>query len=296
MTERIWRVVEILDTSRRFLEEKGIENPRGNAEALLGKVLKLPRIELYLQHDRPLTGAEIDRLRELLRRRARHEPLQLLLGTLDFAGAKITVQPGVLIPRPETEELVEKVFALFSQRTAEAMRVLDIGTGSGCIAVALARRWPNAFVDAVDVDYESVRLAARNADDNGVGERVNALLADVLADKFPDSMRTPYDLVISNPPYIAEKDFQSLAPEIREHEPKRALVAGSDGLRFYRRIAELMPEILKPQGRLALEIGYDQSRAVIEIFLDLTESLEAHEDLAGIRRFIFAHLRDRQIP
>lgn len=288
MTERTWTVIEILDTARRYLEEKDIENPRGNAEALLCRVLNLPRIELYLRHDRPLTGAETNAYRELLRRRVRREPLQLILGSVEFAGVRIEVRPGVLIPRPETEELVEFATAGISKAPDSLPRVLDLGTGSGCIAIALAARFPALTADAVDDDYDALQLAACNAQLNNVDERVRTVLCDLFAPRLLDILSPPYDLVISNPPYVAEMDFDSLAPEIRDHEPKHALAAGENGLAFYRRIGELVPQLLRPGGLLALETGFGQSTQVAMLFRDSMESVAVHNDLAGVPRILIA--------
>lgn len=288
MTERTWTVIDILNTARRYLEEKDIENPRGIAEALLCRVLNLPRIELYLRHDRPLSITETDAYRELLKRRIRHEPLQLILGSIEFAGVRIEVRPGVLIPRPETEELTELTVAEITKSTLSMRRVLDLGTGSGCIAVALAKRFPELTVDAVDVDYNAVQLATYNARLNAVSDRMQTLLCDMLAPRLFDYITPPYDVVISNPPYVAEEDFDSLAPEIRDHEPKQALTAGADGLKFYRRIASIAPQFLQPGGMLAVEIGIGQSMPVASLIRTTMQAVTVHNDLAGIPRFILA--------
>ncbi|RPH93013.1 peptide chain release factor N(5)-glutamine methyltransferase [candidate division KSB1 bacterium] len=289
MSERVWKVVEILSTARQFLEEKGIENPRGNAEALLGKVLNLPRIELYLQHDRPLSDDEVAAFRDFLRRRVHHEPLQLILGSVEFCGVNLEVRPGLLIPRPETEELAE--IAILSLREANLnreIRVLDIGTGTGCLAIAIASALPYVRVDAVDADYEAVRCAAQNAQNNGVAERVNPILADLFTPRFTSSLAPPYDLVVSNPPYVTEAEYPELPPEVRNHEAKHTLVAEQNGLAFYRRIAELLPQLLKPKGLLIVEIGHGQNAAVSNIFSELPCRINVRSDMAGIPRIITA--------
>jgi release factor glutamine methyltransferase len=292
MSDRVWTVKEILDTARRYLEEKGIENPRGNAEALLGRALNLPRIELYLQHERPLAEAELSAFRELLKRRARHEPLQIIVGSVEFAGVRIEVQPGVLIPRPETEELTEHVAAQLVPLTSAPLRILDLGSGSGCIAIALAKRFPLLMVDAVDADFEAVRLTSRNAQANGVGERVRALLCDVFAPRFLSSIAPPYDVVVSNPPYVTEEEYESLSAEIRDHEPKRALVAGEDGLAFFRRLAGLLPDLLRPGGLLAVEIGIRQGAAVASLFCEALETVSVLRDMAGSPRIVTGKMRN----
>lgn len=291
MSDRVWTVKDLLDTARRYLEEKDIENPRGNVEALLGKALNLPRIELYLQHERPLTDSELGVFRELLRRRAKREPLQLILGSVEFCGVRIEVRPGVLIPRPETEELTERLIALLAQSANSPLRILDLGSGSGCIAVALAKRFSSTVVDAVDVDFEAVRLTSHNAEANGVGERVRALLCDVFLPRFLNSVTPPYDVVVSNPPYVTGKDYASLAAEIRDHEPKRALTAGEDGLMFHRRITKLLPELLTLRGTLMLEIGETQGAAVREMIERVMQEVCVERDLSGHDRFVTGKLR-----
>jgi release factor glutamine methyltransferase len=286
MSERVWTAVEILNAARHYLEQKGIENARGDAEALLGKTLHLPRIELYLQHDRPLTAEEISDFRELLRRRARREPLQLLLGQVEFCGVTLEVVPGLLIPRPETEELAERVISELRSGTPATCRVLDIGTGTGCLAVAIAAQIPQADVDAVDVDFEAVRCAERNAARNGVSNRVRALLVDLFSPRFETMVRPPYDAVVSNPPYVSESDATQLPPEVRNHEARHALIAPEAGLAFYRRIVELIPALLGPGGLLAVEIGYGQVQPVTEMLRGRLDGLTLHNDVTGIPRIV----------
>jgi release factor glutamine methyltransferase len=287
MSDRVWTLIEILSTAHQYLEEKGIESARRNAEAMLGKAVGLARIDLYLQHDRPLTPAQVAAFRELLRRRAQHEPLQLILGTVDFYGVTLEVLPGLLIPRPETEELAEYVASEMSN-SANVLpcRMLDIGTGTGCLAVSIAARVPHVVVDAVDVDFEAVRCTNRNAVMNGVEARVRGILADVFSDRFLSCVTPPYDVVVSNPPYVSESEFAGLPPEIRDHESRHALLAGENGLAFYRRIFDLLPTLLKPDGLLALEIGAAQGLAVEEIFQSQLMSVEVRKDLSGLPRII----------
>ncbi|MBU0508070.1 peptide chain release factor N(5)-glutamine methyltransferase [bacterium] len=286
MTERVWTVAEILKTTACYLEEKGAEGARRSAELLLGKVLALPRIELYLQHDRPLTEDEVAALRRLVQRRARREPLQYILGEVDFCGLTIEVSPGLLIPRPETEEL-----ALFAARTLGAinnrpLRALDIGTGTGCLAVAMAVQVADLSVDAVDVDFEACTCAHRNAAHHGVGNRVRVFHADLFSPRFMSKIESPYDAIVANPPYVTAAEHRDLMPEVRGHESRRALVAGANGLAFYHRIAELLPELLKPEGRFAIEIGHGQEQAVAAIMGEVSHSIEVRADISGIPRIV----------
>jgi len=287
MRPQSWTVVELLNTTSSFLAEKGIESPRRNAELMLGKVLVLPRVELYLQYDRPLKETELAAFRELVRRRSRREPLQQILGVVEFCGLTLDVPPGVLIPRPETEELVAHVVReIRSTPGLTAPRVLDLGCGSGCIAVALAVELPNAQVDAVDVDYEALRCTAKNAERHGVSGRVRTIRADVLDERFIAMVSPPYDVVISNPPYVTDAEYTTLAPEVRDYEPRHALAGGKDGMRFYRRIAELTPTLLRPGGMVALEIGADQSDAVLGLLRGALGNAVVHADMAGLPRII----------
>lgn len=287
MSDRAWTLIEILNTAHRFLDEKGIESPRRNAESLLGKVMGLARIELYVQHDRPLSPKQVAGFRELLRRRARHEPLQLLLGTVEFFGVTLEVTPGLLIPRPETEELAEVVTReILHHSDGSSLRMLDIGTGTGCLAVSIAARVPTIRVDALDADFEAVRCTSRNAMMNGVADRVRTILADLFSERFLTCVAPPYDVVVSNPPYVTEREYAGLAAEVREHEARHALVAGDNGLAFYRRIADLLPALLKPGGLLAVEIGATQGEAVTDILQTTLDAVTVRNDLEGHPRIV----------
>ncbi|HEY3296051.1 MAG TPA: peptide chain release factor N(5)-glutamine methyltransferase [bacterium] len=291
MSDQVWTLMEILKTAHRYLEEKGIESPRRNAEAMLGKVMGLARIDLYLQFDRPLSAEQVAAFRDLMRRRARREPLQLILGAVEFCGVTLDVFPGLLIPRQETEELADWVASEISKLPAGTpLRMLDIGSGTGCLSVAIAARVPTLTVDAVDIDFEAVRCTSRNAEANGVGERVQGILADVFSERFITLLSPPYDVMVSNPPYISESEFAGLDPEVRDHEAKHALVAADNGLAFYRKIAGLLPTLLRPDGLLAVEIGSTQGRAVAEILQPALTSVSVRQDIAGLPRIVTGRL------
>lgn len=281
-------LIEFLHTAREYLQARGVENPRGDAERLLGKTLSMPRLQLYLQHDRQLSQAEIAEYRKLITRRGKREPLQLIVGNVEFAGARIAVQPGLLIPRPETEELAEYAVEWVSKNPNRPVRVLDIGTGTGCLAISIATRVTDAFVDAVDIDPAAVRCARENAGLNQVSGRVRVLMADVFAAALPDMIQPPYDMIVSNPPYVAEADYHHLAPEIRGFESKQALVAGDDELMFYSRYAALLPALLRPGGLLAVEIGHNQAERVKKIFSGIGEEISVRDDMAGVPRIVAA--------
>ncbi|MBI5059504.1 peptide chain release factor N(5)-glutamine methyltransferase [candidate division KSB1 bacterium] len=281
------RLIDLLNLARGYLQEKGVDNPRGDAESLLGKALGLPRIQLYLQHDRPLSEAEVAAFRDLLRRRGKREPLQLILGEVEFCGVRLEVLPGLLIPRPETEQLANMVGDQIRRSAGgETVRVLDIGCGTGCIAVALARGDARVAVDAVDIDYEALRCTTRNAARNDAAERVHVRHADVMNPRFAELVVPPYDWVVSNPPYIPVADFETLQPEVKLHESARALVAGATGVEFYHRIAELLPLLLRAGGRFAMEIGFGQAERVAEIFRPAAGQFTIERDLAGIPRML----------
>jgi len=295
MSERVWTLIEILNTAHHYLEEKGIESARRNAEALLGKAVGLARIDLYVQHDRPLTSAQVAIFRELLRRRAQREPLQLILGTVDFYGVTLEVVPGLLVPRPETEELADYVTSeISSYAEGSPLRMLDIGTGTGCLAVSIAARVPHVEVDAVDSDFEAVRCTNRNAAVNDVEERVHGILSDAFSERFMSCVTPPYDVVVSNPPYVSESEYAALAPEIRGHEARHALIANDNGLAFYKRIAGLLPNLLRPGGLLAVEIGATQGQAVAEILQSNLVSVAVRNDLSGLPRIVTGRRKQEQ--
>lgn len=251
-----WTILKVLTWTKGYLAEKGVENARLEAEWLLCAATGLDRVGLYVNYEKPLTDAELAGCREMVSRRARREPLQYILGSQDFCGLDFEVAPGVLIPRHDTEVLVEEAI----RRAPAATTVLDIGVGSGCIAIALARSLSAATVNGVDRSPEALELAQRNADRNGA--RV-FLFEGSLFEPFRDQR---FDLIVSNPPYIPTADLETLQPEVRDFEPRGALDGGRDGLDFYRLIVPAAPEHLNPCGWLMVEIGIDQAFAVKELF------------------------------
>jgi release factor glutamine methyltransferase len=254
--KEIWTVLKVLTWTRGYLAEKGVENARLEAEWMLCAVLGLDRVGLYVNFDQPLTESELALFRGMVARRARREPLQHILGTQEFMGLEFAVTPAVLIPRHDTEVLVEEIV----KRAAPASRILDIGVGSGCIAVALVKSLPQAEVWGVDKSPEALVLAERNAVQHGV--RVT-LFEGSLFEPFPGQR---FDLVVSNPPYIPTGDLENLQPEVRDFEPRSALDGGADGLDFYRLIIPAAPGYLSPGGWLLFEAGIDQAGAVLALF------------------------------
>lgn len=251
-----WTIRRVLDWTKGYLTEKGVENARLETEWLLSAALGLDRVGIYVNFDKPLNTDELSVVRGLVARRAKREPLQYILGTQEFRGLDFVVTPAVLIPRHDTEVLVEEAL----RRAPHAATVLDIGVGSGCIAVALAKQLPDAQVWGVEQSPEAIALAQRNAERNGV--RVT-LFEGSLFEPFADQR---FDLIVSNPPYIPTADLETLQPEVREYEPRAALDGGPDGLDFYRIIVPAAPEHLNPGGWLMVELGIGQAEAVLGMF------------------------------
>ena len=277
-------VLEIIKRTTEFLATKGVASPRLNAELLLGHVIGRRRMQLYLEFERPLTAAELDRLRPLVRRRGQQEPLQYVLGEAEFRGLRLKVDRRALIPRPETELLVELVHT-WADTQAPVLRALDLGTGSGAIAAALATLWPGAAVVAAERCPEALALARENFAALGLEGRIQP----VAATWFDGVPPGPYDAIVSNPPYLTAAEVAATAPEVREHEPRAALEASEEGLADLRAILEAAPGYLRPGGLLALETGCDH-RAALCARLQAAgfQSVAAHQDLTGRDRFILA--------
>lgn len=280
-------LLDILNSADVYLKRKNIKSSRLNAELLLAYVLKCKRMDLYLSYDRPLKKNEIDLYRELLLRRSKFEPLQYIVGRIEFYGIDLEVNNSVLIPRPETELLVEEILSSYSHSIQ--LRILDIGCGSGNISIALAKHLPNSKLDAIDISNSAIELAKRNAQINSVANQIQFICKDAFS-SF-DYSAFQYDIVVSNPPYVPLKDFDELEPELKLFEPKIALTDGKDGLTFYRRISEVSSKILKPLGKLFLEIGYGQSDDVRKILLaNGFKSVNVKKDYSGIERIIIGEL------
>lgn len=251
--EERWTIRSVLEWTRGYLAEKGIENARLETEWLLCAALGMDRVGLYVNFDKPLNQAELAACRGLVARRARREPLQHILGTQEFMGLEFEVVPAALIPRHDTEVLVEEAL----RRAPGARTVLDIGVGSGCITVILAKSLPAARVCGVEKSPEALVLARRNAERHGV------LISFVEGSLFEPLADQRFDLIVSNPPYIPTADLDTLQPEVRDFEPRAALDGGPDGLDFYRLIVPAAPAHLTPGGWLLVEVGIGQAEAVL---------------------------------
>ena len=282
-------VLEVIQRSTEFLQRKGIDSPRLNVELLLGHALKVPRLRLYLDFERQLTDSQLDAIRELVKRRAGREPLQHIVGSTSFCGLELIVNPDVLIPRPETEVLAERAWQFLRARSREPagpLTALDIGTGSGCLAIALAHHVPGAQIDAVDLSEAALAVARENAARHQVLDRVHFFHGNGFA---PIPAEKRFDLVVSNPPYIPSSEIAHLAPEVRDHDPRLALDGGADGLDVLRRLAVEAPAYLKPGGGLMCEFGDGQGEAVSRLFSVQQWVVEmVVPDLSGRARILVA--------
>ena len=251
-------LLEIVKKTTDFLSAKGVENPRLNAELLIGHALSLSRMQLYLQFERPVTEPELEEIRPLVKRRSQREPLQYILGETEFFHLKLKTDRRALIPRPETEHLCE----LITQRLpAPPATILDLGTGSGAIALGLAAFYPHAAVTALDVSEAALDLARENAGALGLAGRLRLLRSDWFATLEPDDR---FELIVANPPYLTEQETATAMPEVRGHEPLVALASGADGLAALTRIITEAPRFLVETGLLALETGLDQQTVLRE--------------------------------
>lgn len=257
---RTLTVGEILPLSTRFLKERGSESPRLDAELLVADALGVRRLDLYLAPERPLTPGETDALREAIRRRGRGEPIAYIRGRRDFFGLEIAVSPAVLIPRPETETLVDAAIGWVRDRALETPRIVDVGTGSGAIACALAANLPGARVDATDVSADALAVAARNVTAHGLAERIRLVACDLMSGL--DDGDAP-DLVVSNPPYVAESDRPLMDDGVLRFEPHGALFSGADGTDATFALIESARTRLRPGGALIVEVGTPAQRALV---------------------------------
>ena len=283
--EELWTVLRMMEWSGEYLEAKGIARGRLDAEHLLAHVLGLARLELYLQFDRPLVAAELDRYRPLLKRRAKREPLQYILGRAAFRELDLEVDGRVLIPRPETEILLDEVLEWARAHAGAQARGLDVGTGSGAIALSLVLEGPFELVVATDTSEAALEIARCNAEAAGLSGKVEFRLGSYFA---PVSEAEVFDLVVSNPPYVAEGEAPALEPEVREWEPGDALFAGPDGLVALRAIVAGAGLRLRPAGLLALEVGVGQAGPVVAMLEDTGEYVDVRvrRDLTGRERMV----------
>ena len=259
-------VLESIQKGTEFLAKKGVESPRLQVELLLAHLLKLPRMKLYLNFERPLTAPEVNGFRELVVRRGHREPLQHIVGSTSFCGLELVVNRHALVPRPETEILAELGWQFLNQlpaRNSQPSTALDFGTGSGCLAIALAAKCPDAQVWAMDISVEALELAKQNAERHRATTGIRFVRSDGFT-ALPPEIR--FNLIISNPPYVPSAEIGTLQPEVRDYDPRCALDGGPDGLACFRRLAAEGQPFLKPGGRIMLEFGDGQIEGTREIF------------------------------
>jgi release factor glutamine methyltransferase len=277
----IMTVLEVLQSSTAYFKKHAIENPRLNAEHLLAHVLGRKRIELYLEFERELGEAELAPLRELVRRRGQGEPLQHLLGTIEFCGRTFVCDQRALVPRPETEQLIELLIA-DCRLLIGAGKILDVGTGSGVIAITLALSFPQAEVHASDVSEDALALARENAERLGSLQRIHFVRSNLL-----DNVDGMFDVIVANLPYISTADRTKLAPEVL-HDPTVALFGGERGDESIRQLIEEASGHFRPGGLLALEIGNEQSASLLQLLAEKNyHDIEARKDYSGTPRFLF---------
>ena len=273
-------VLEVLQATTAYFKKHGVESPRLNAEHLLAHVLERKRIELYLEFESVLTESELAPLRNLVKRRSEGEPLQHLLGTTEFCGLTFLCDRRAMVPRPETEELVELVESKIENRE---LRIVDVGTGSGVIALTLAVKFPEAEILAVDISDDALALAQENAARVKLTDRVRFLKSNLL-----ENVEGCFDVIVANLPYISIADRQSLSREVL-HDPEVALFASAQGDELVRELIAQAPSQLRPGGMLALEIGIGQSEPLLSALAETNyRDISFKNDYSGVKRFLFA--------
>lgn len=281
-----WTIKSLLDWSQNYFQTKGIESARLDSELLLSHTLKLERMQLYLQFDRPLSSEELKTYKALIQRRSQLEPVAYILEEKEFFSRNFHVNPNVLIPRPDTEVLIEKILE-HTQKDLPT-KALEIGSGSGCIAVTLLCENPNLEMHAIDKSPEAITVTKQNAEQHDVATRLQTTTCDFLTDS--QKLDIPQlDFIVSNPPYISEPEFQKIDAGIKEFEPYLALHGGDDGLNFYPAIAAFGKSHLKENGFVAVEMGEEQGPAVKKIFQDHNyRKIEIHKDYGNHDRVVLA--------
>jgi len=296
MTEanKAWTIRDLLNVTSDYLKRKDIEAPRLNAEVLLAHLLGLSRVQLYLRFDQPLNEQEVSRYRVLIKRRLNREPTQYITGSQEFWSLDFEVGPAVLIPRPESELLVEMALSLYREGRipqTDQLRLLDLCTGCGALAVALAREIPDAAVWATDISEEALAIARRNAAKHNVTSRMEFMTGNLCEPSLARNLT--FDLIVSNPPYIRSDDFDDLPPEVRMHEPRLALDGGKEGMVYIERILRIGPDCLRPGGWVLVEMDPEQTSNALELIKETGqyEEWERAEDYSHRYRVVAARRR-----
>lgn len=275
-----------------FLQEAGSKDPQFEAELFLRDLLNMDRTTFLVSMPDPIEGEVVEKLAALCQRRANYEPIQYMLGSQEFYGREFMVAPGVLIPRPETEILIEQVIRYAKQiwpDTTRSLEVVDIGTGSGAIPITLASEQPQWRVSTVDISPEAIAIASQNAKSLGVEKQVRFLQGDLVEPLLLE--KAQLDILVSNPPYIPSADIEELDKEVREFEPRLALDGGADGLDFYRRICGALPKLMRPTALVGFEVGIHQARDVASLLQSIgqMQHVKIIPDLAGIERVVIGY-------
>jgi release factor glutamine methyltransferase len=273
---------EIKERTETFFKEKGVPDAKLDTDILIAHSLDIKRLDIYLDLDRPLTEAQLTDLRPLVKRRASREPLQYIIGNTEFYGLTLKVDPRALIPRHETEELIDLIVR---RQETPPKRILDLGTGSGAIALALASKYEDAEVTATDQSEKAITLAKENAGALNLSSRVTFIRGSWF-EPLDESAR--FDLIVSNPPYLTEAEMHTAEPEVIGHEPRSALASGQEGLDDLRLLLESVSSYLAEGGLLALETGIGQADAIKSMALKVSLHGQSAEDLSGRRRFFLA--------
>lgn len=296
----MWTSLKLIQWTADYFQKKEVPNPRLDAEILLAHALKCTRVDLYTQHEKKVGEKDLAKFKALVERRAKREPLQYIIGETEFYGLKIQVTPDVLIPRPETELLVEEALKtspptpLLSKERGAAERrsgevsILDIGTGSACIAIALAKNLPEAAIVATEYSKEALETARENIGHHGLKDRIRLILSDIAPWKQFEAEGRQFDLIVSNPPYIPTDEFPTLQPEVRDFEPRKALDGGPEGLSIIRKILREAPDFIKSNGLLLMEIGENQAEILRREWTTYPsfKPLPFQKDYSGIERIL----------
>lgn len=285
-----WTIEKLLGWMVGYFTEKNIDSPRISAELLLSQIMGMKRIELYMHFQKPVEKQQLDNLHKLVKRAANNEPIAYLVGKTEFYSLEIQVSSDCLIPRPETEMLTERAIEFLRDRSSKSGLVCDLCTGSGCIALAIAKNVSDAQIIATDISDAALSIAEKNIEAHKLQDRIHLLCGDLFDPLIPQLDTEKFDLITCNPPYITSDEFLTLDKNVRDYEPKSALLAGTDGLDVYRRICQRIDEFLKPDGCLMLEIGYLQGPAVKQLLEETNSfsSITIEKDFSNNDRIVIA--------
>lgn len=272
-----WQILDIINWAKDYFEKKGVDSPRLTIELMLCKVLNLDRINLYTQFDKPLKKIELEQVKSMINKRIQRIPLQYIFGQVEFYNLDFFVNNDVLIPRPETEEIVDLILSETDKNKEH--EILDIGTGSGCIALSIAKSLYNSKINAVDYSLPALKIAKQNMDNLNI-KNVRLIHADILK----TSPQKKYDLIVSNPPYVSTSEMEAIEEELT-YEPEIALTDYSDGLEFYRRYVTIFKDILSINGRFYLEINNNLSNQILDMF-DSEYNVELIKDISDNPRIL----------